>query len=146
MHINYSWNFHQNIFTLNISFIVLNTAIEFVLIYRPHPVCTLVQFVYSIFRYILFSYHGQWYPQVTYLQYTRSIYLDTSGCCYLYSSKIGHYFWPAAYIYTAAWSCFLLGDIIGLYLQESSAYFDSSRELILLAGAIIIFVRLILSK
>ncbi len=38
MHINYSWNFHQNIFTLTISFIVLNAAIEFVLIYRPHPV------------------------------------------------------------------------------------------------------------
>ncbi len=38
MHTNYSWNFHQNIFTLTISFIVLNAAIEFVLIYRPHPV------------------------------------------------------------------------------------------------------------
>ncbi len=38
MHINYSWNLHQNIFTLTISFIVLNAAIEFVLIYRPHPV------------------------------------------------------------------------------------------------------------
>ncbi len=38
MHINYSWNFHQNIFTLTISFIVLNAAIELVLIYRPHPV------------------------------------------------------------------------------------------------------------
>ncbi len=38
MHINNSWNFHQNIFTLTITFIVLNTAIEFVLIYRPHPV------------------------------------------------------------------------------------------------------------
>ncbi len=38
MHINYSWNFHQNIFTLTISFIVLNAAIEFVLINRPHPV------------------------------------------------------------------------------------------------------------
>ncbi len=38
MQINYSWNFHQNIFTLTISFIVLNAAIEFVLIYRPHPV------------------------------------------------------------------------------------------------------------
>ncbi len=37
-HINYSWNFHQNIFTLTISFIVFNAAIEFVLIYRPHPV------------------------------------------------------------------------------------------------------------
>ncbi len=40
MHINYSWNFHQNIFTLTIFFIVLNAAIEFVLIYRPHPVVT----------------------------------------------------------------------------------------------------------
>ncbi len=39
MHINYSWNFHQNIFTLTIFFIVLNAAKEFVLIYRPHPVC-----------------------------------------------------------------------------------------------------------
>ncbi len=38
MHINYSWNFHKNIFTLTISFIVLNAAIEFVLIYHPHPV------------------------------------------------------------------------------------------------------------
>ncbi len=38
MHINYSWNFHQNIFTLTISFIVLNAAIEFDLIYRPYPV------------------------------------------------------------------------------------------------------------
>ncbi len=38
MHINYSWNFHQNIFTLTIYFIVLNAVIEFVLIYRPHPV------------------------------------------------------------------------------------------------------------
>ncbi len=43
MHINYSWNFHQNIFTLTISFIVLNAAIEFVLIYRPHP----VQYIYG---------------------------------------------------------------------------------------------------
>ncbi len=42
MHINYSWNFHQNIFTLTISFIVLNAAIEFVLIYRPHPVYYIV--------------------------------------------------------------------------------------------------------
>ncbi len=38
MHINYSWNFHQNIFTLTISFIVLNAAIEFVLIFRPHGI------------------------------------------------------------------------------------------------------------
>ena len=46
MHINYSWNFHQNIFTLTISFIVLNAAIEFVLIYRPHPVLYLVFFCF----------------------------------------------------------------------------------------------------
>jgi hypothetical protein len=38
MHINFPRNFHQNIFTPTISFIVLNAAIEFVLIYRPHPV------------------------------------------------------------------------------------------------------------
>ncbi len=38
MIINFSWNFHQKVFTLTISFIVLNASIEFVLIYRPHPV------------------------------------------------------------------------------------------------------------
>ncbi len=38
MHINFSWNFHQNVFTLTISFIDLNNFIELVLIYRPHPV------------------------------------------------------------------------------------------------------------
>jgi hypothetical protein len=38
MHIKFSLNFHQNVFTLTIYFIALNVAIEFVLIYRPHPV------------------------------------------------------------------------------------------------------------
>jgi hypothetical protein len=38
MIINFSWNFRQKVFTLSISFIVLNASIEFVLIYRPHPV------------------------------------------------------------------------------------------------------------
>jgi hypothetical protein len=38
MHINIFWNFLSNVFTLTICFIVLNTAVEFVLIYRPHPV------------------------------------------------------------------------------------------------------------
>ncbi len=41
MNINFSWNFHQKVFTLTISFIVLNASIEFVLIYRPHPVSVL---------------------------------------------------------------------------------------------------------
>jgi hypothetical protein len=40
MHINFSLNFHQNVFTLTIAFIGLNNSIEFVLIYRPHPVHT----------------------------------------------------------------------------------------------------------
>ncbi len=39
MHINFPWKFHQNLFTLTITFIVLNVSTEFVLIYRPHPVC-----------------------------------------------------------------------------------------------------------
>ncbi len=38
MNINFSWNFHQKVFTLTISFNGLNASIEFVLIYRPHPV------------------------------------------------------------------------------------------------------------
>jgi hypothetical protein len=37
MHINFLWKFHQNVFTLTITFIVLNVFTEFVLIYRPHP-------------------------------------------------------------------------------------------------------------
>ncbi len=32
MHIQFSWNFHQNLLTLTIYFIALNVAIEFVLI------------------------------------------------------------------------------------------------------------------
>ncbi len=42
MHKNFSWNFHQ-IFILTISFIVLNVSIDFVLIYRPHPVSRIVK-------------------------------------------------------------------------------------------------------
>ncbi len=38
MHINFPWKFHQNVFPLTITFIVLNVSTEFVLIYRPHPV------------------------------------------------------------------------------------------------------------
>ncbi len=38
MHINFPWKFHQNVFTLTITFTVLNVSTEFVLIYRPHPV------------------------------------------------------------------------------------------------------------
>ncbi len=38
MNINFSWKFHQKVLTLTITFIVLNDSIEFVLIYRPHPV------------------------------------------------------------------------------------------------------------
>jgi hypothetical protein len=38
MHINFPRKFHQNVFTLTITFIVLNVSTEFVLIYRPHPV------------------------------------------------------------------------------------------------------------
>ncbi len=38
MHINFPWKFHQYVFTLTITFIVLNVLTEFVLIYRPHPV------------------------------------------------------------------------------------------------------------
>ncbi len=34
MHINFPWKFHQNVFTLTITFIVLNVSTEFVLIYR----------------------------------------------------------------------------------------------------------------
>jgi hypothetical protein len=38
MKLNFSWKFHQKVLSLTISFIVLNDSIEFVLIYRPHPV------------------------------------------------------------------------------------------------------------
>jgi len=38
MNINFPWKFHQNVFSLTITFIVLNVSTEFVLIYRPHPV------------------------------------------------------------------------------------------------------------
>jgi hypothetical protein len=38
MNINFSWNFHQKVFTLTIYFLVLNVSLEFVLIYCPHPV------------------------------------------------------------------------------------------------------------
>ncbi len=38
MRIKFSWNFHQNVFKLTTYFIALNVAIEFVLIYCPHPV------------------------------------------------------------------------------------------------------------
>jgi hypothetical protein len=47
MHIKFSLNFHQNVFTLTIYFIALNVAIRFVLIYRPHPVNVL----YCTIRY-----------------------------------------------------------------------------------------------
>ncbi len=38
MHISFPWKFHQNVFTLTITFIVLNVSTEFFLIYRLHPV------------------------------------------------------------------------------------------------------------
>ncbi len=38
MHLRFSWNFQSDMFTLTIYFIVLNVYVEFVLIYRPHPV------------------------------------------------------------------------------------------------------------
>ncbi len=38
MHINFPWKFLQNVFTLTITFIVLNVSPEFVLIYRLHSV------------------------------------------------------------------------------------------------------------
>jgi hypothetical protein len=38
MHINIPRKFHQNVFTLTITFIVLNVSTEFVLIYCPYPV------------------------------------------------------------------------------------------------------------
>jgi hypothetical protein len=38
MHVNFPLKFHQNVFTLTITFIVLNVSPEFVLIYRLHPV------------------------------------------------------------------------------------------------------------
>ncbi len=41
MHIYLPWNFHQNVLTLNISFIDLNASIWLVLIHRPHPVLSL---------------------------------------------------------------------------------------------------------
>jgi hypothetical protein len=44
MHVNFFWNFHSNVFTLTIWFIVLNMSVEFVLIYRPHPVYALGKF------------------------------------------------------------------------------------------------------
>jgi hypothetical protein len=37
MHMKFSLNLHQNVFTLTIYFITLNVAIEFVLNYHPHP-------------------------------------------------------------------------------------------------------------
>ncbi len=50
MHIKFSWNFHQNVFTLTIYFIALNVAIVFVLIYRPHPVQYPPQLDYKYWR------------------------------------------------------------------------------------------------
>jgi hypothetical protein len=41
MNINFFRNFHQKVFTLSISIIVLNASVEFVLINRPHPVITM---------------------------------------------------------------------------------------------------------
>ncbi len=40
MNIHFSWNFKEDEFTLTVYFIVLNAAVEFVLIYRPHPAYT----------------------------------------------------------------------------------------------------------
>ncbi len=51
MHIKFSWNFHQNVFTLTIYFIALNVAIEFVLIYRPHPVLYVFNDLEKIYQY-----------------------------------------------------------------------------------------------
>ncbi len=48
MIINFSWNFHQKVFTLTISFIVLNASIEFVLIYRPHPVLNRLSYCFLV--------------------------------------------------------------------------------------------------
>jgi hypothetical protein len=58
MHINIFCNFLSNVFTLTICFIVLNTAVEFVLIYRPHPVLylgtrTYITVVCKISQYFL---------------------------------------------------------------------------------------------
>ncbi len=63
MNINFSWNFHQKVFTLTISFNGLNASIEFVLIYRPHPVCIPInetvisqtELLYSVSQF-LYSY------------------------------------------------------------------------------------------
>jgi hypothetical protein len=69
----------------------------------------------------------------TELQYARSICLYSlhkKDATFLISGIIGHYFWPAAYIYAAAWIFFLLEGAIRLYLQDSSEYLDSSRELL----------------
>ncbi len=49
MRVNISWNFHSNESTLTICFIVLNRSVEFVLIYRPHPVYCIYFVVYSLF-------------------------------------------------------------------------------------------------
>ncbi len=38
MHIRFFWNFRLGVYTLTIYFIDLNVSVEFVLIYRPHPV------------------------------------------------------------------------------------------------------------
>ncbi len=42
MHINFFRNFHSNAYTLTIYFIALNEFVGFVLIYRPHPVVTVL--------------------------------------------------------------------------------------------------------
>jgi hypothetical protein len=47
MNINLSGNFHHKFFTLTISFIVLNASIEFVLIYRPHPVLPVLLYIHK---------------------------------------------------------------------------------------------------
>ncbi len=38
MHLHFFWNFQWDMFIPTIYFIALNVYVEFVLIYRPHPV------------------------------------------------------------------------------------------------------------
>ncbi len=99
MHINYSWNFHQNIFTLTIYFIVLNAAIEFVLIYRPHPVYPVdLELCASLYVYAIYStFSARAFALTTNL----TIELSIISCQALVNITV---FWKAEFYYWWKWS------------------------------------------
>ncbi len=78
-HINFFWNFHSNVYTLSIYFIALNESVGFVLIYRPHPVCSHfhICFPLSTFTHTLSIQTFQYY----YHSFVKSLPMNKTISC-----------------------------------------------------------------